>query len=82
MIRKGPGYMAQMYGTGRRKFLEAAKGYRDSIAGGACTALAEIEQRILGSEDMDFAAAAGATLAAMNADPRNHFGKHALRRFE
>ena len=41
---------------------------------------AEIEARVLAR--MDFAEAAGRTLAAVNADPRNHFGKYALRRFE
>ena len=40
---------------------------------------AEIEARVLAR--MDFAAAAGETLASVNADPRNRFGKHALRRF-
>ena len=74
-MRKGPGFIARMYRTGRESFLEAAHfDYQGTIMG-----------RWTGdylSQDMDFARAAGKTLAAVSADPRNHFGKHALRRFD
>lgn len=33
-------------------------------------------------EYMDFEKAAGITLASINPDPRNHFGKYVLRRFD
>ena len=81
-MRKGPGFIARMYRTGRRSFLEAAKGYR--IRGGINTIggadFAEIEARTLSY--FDFATAAAHTLAEVNADPYNHFGKWALRRFD
>lgn len=71
-----------MYQSGIRKFRAAAAGYL--IQSSNC---AELERRALAHMDctacrMDFETAAGATLAAVNADPRNHFGKHALRRFD
>ena len=99
-MRKGPGYIARIYGTGRKNFLEAAQGRHGFTLGRwrtqtpqpaskMCKFLLEnmdfaaIEQRTLAQVDiLDFAAAAGRTLAAVNADPRNHFGKYALRRFD
>ncbi len=77
-MRKGPGFFARMYGTGRISFLEAAKGYRRSLAGGACVAKGTLAVY----DPWDFRRAAGDCLASVNADPRNHFGKHALRRFD
>lgn len=100
-MRKVPGYMARMYGSGRRKFTARLADYLIQTSqptnklGAYLLAeldFAAIEQRVQSWDcardfaqveaTMDFAAAAGATLAAVNADPRNHFGKHALRRFD
>ena len=83
---KGPSYFAQWYGTGRRSFLEAARGYRipPNWTPDSKMDMGEVEARVLAAlRPLEpWAAAAGATLAAVNADPRNHFGKHALRRFD
>ena len=92
-MSKGPGYIARAYGTGRRKFLEAANyaytGVRtpqpaskmcEFTLGGVD--YVEYEKSELAQWEDPFARAAGVYLAAVNADPRNHFGKHALRRFD
>ncbi len=89
-MRKVPGHLTQWYGLGRQSFLKAAAQYRifsapasQVMAQMQAMDLEAIEQRVLADlKIMDFAYAAGATLAAVNADPRNHFGKHALRRFD
>ena len=79
MLRKsGAGFIATAYGykCGVANFLRAAAGYRIQTPQPA----SKVGAYILLQDD-DFIRAAGATLAAVNADPRNHFGKHALRRF-
>lgn len=76
-MRKGPGYIASRYSTGIRKFKAAAAGYLVQSS----KQPSKVGAYILLQDD-DFIRAAGATLAAVNADPRNHFGKYALRRFD
>ena len=104
-MRKGPEFIALMYGTGRGLFQKLAAGYRipsdwtpankgtsllnHMLRGEIADAISradfgETESRVLADmagTDL-WSAAAGITLAAVNADPRNHFGKHALRRFD
>lgn len=72
------------YSSGVRPFLEYAKGYSpwlNTIV--QDMDFSEIEKRVLARIDpWDFRRAAGDTLSRVNADPRNHFGKYALRRFD
>lgn len=63
---------------GARLFLNYAKGYQPWLNVQADSMLSD--PRV--SDGWDFARAAGDTLSRVNADPRNHFGKHALRRFD
>ena len=80
---KGPGHMARMYSSGVRKF---------SLRGGINTNyvaemdFAEIEKRVLAKIEQRWSFpivdAAAQYLATVSQDPRNHFGKHALRRFD
>ena len=86
-MRKGPGFIARMYGRRNnwRDFLAykiqtpdpASKMGEHLLCG---MDFAKIEKRTLATY-YDFRAAAGETLSAVSADPRNHFGKYALRRF-
>jgi hypothetical protein len=83
-----------MYGTGRRSFLSAAKGYsanvdlaeirRRALIHVANTDLADIERRALVhvmNWELPIVEATAQALAADSADPRNHFGKYVLRRY-
>ena len=87
-MRKGPGFIARFFGRRDTNWLgflahrirtpqPASKMGEFTLSN---SAYKKLELRVLAN--MDFAAAAGRTLASVNADPRNHFGKHALRRFE
>ena len=80
-MRKGPGHMARMYGTGRRNFSKAWLRFYDPNAAREIFAKADyatVEQRWT----FPIVDAAAQYLATVNQDPRNHFGKHALRRFD
>ena len=92
-MRKGPGYIARSWRTGRKSFLEAADLLRAANEYKIRTPQPAMKMGAYTLKPLDYAKteqrwtfpivdAAAQYLATVSQDPRNHFGKHALRRFD